>query len=204
MSSAVEEAEGAQISKWVAPNVGGGSTSHEPVSEAAIAALREKARAEGHAQGFQTGLSEAKELTQARVQLFDRLSAHLSEPLAKLEPEAMQVMAGLSLQVAQAIISREVSMDETLVLRAIRSALDTFTEKDRDVRISVCPADFELVKTTYAELENAINHTVVADASIGAGGAVVESGSVLIDAQVETRISALLDELMNQPEANDD
>ena len=204
MSSAVEDVVGAQISKWVAPNVDSGSASHEPVSEAAIAALREQARADGHAEGLQAGLQEARELTQSRVQLFDSLSGNLAEPLAKLEPEVMQSMIALSLQAAQAIVSREIAIDETLVLNAVQTALDTLAEKDRGVRISVCPADFELVKTTYAELGSSIPPIVVADPAISAGGASVESGAVLVDAQVETRIGALLEELMTPKEACDD
>ncbi len=203
MSSATQSPEAPQFSRWVAPDVRGISTPHELLSEASIARLRAEAKEAGHAEGFKAGLAEGQALTRARLELFGKLSEQLLEPLGKLEPEALECMVELSVAIGRSLINRELSLDSSLVLGAVSSALNAMPTSSAKLRVLVNPLDMELVTAAYSEIGRETNLAIAADPSVERGGAVVESGSTLIDAQFDTRLQSLLDTLLNPVAADD-
>lgn len=200
MSRALNDGEPVLVSKWVVPDVAKDANDHELVSEASLAALRQKRQEEGYAEGVAAGLAEGREQVEARIRLFEQLAEHLAEPIARLEPIALQSMVKLSTQIARVLIDRELSIDNSLVLSAVAAGLETITESGKGLKIRVNPNDFELVRSTYCELNQNMAVEVTADASVAQGGAIIEAGSALIDAQIETRLAVLLESILNPPE----
>lgn len=202
MSSAAPDGEAAQVSKWVVPDVAQETSEYALLSEASLTAIRQKQREEGYAEGIAAGLAEGRERLEAQVRLFEQLTQHLSEPMAKLEPAAMQSMVKLSTHIARVLINRELSIDDSLVLNAVAAGLEAITENGKKRKISVNPNDFELVHSTYAQLEQNMVVDVTANASVVQGGAIVEAGPVLIDAQLETRLAVMLESILNPPDTD--
>lgn len=203
MSRAERSSAESVVSKWVAPEVGGGSADHELLSEDSIARLRAVARQRGHAEGHAAGLKEGRADVQARLELLESMIAHLHSPLQQLEPDALEAMCALSVRVSQALIGRELSTDPALVLEAVRSALAAVSESESQLRIRVNPQDLDLLTTTYAEHDHRATISLSADAEITRGGAIVESGASLIDAQIESRLASILETLVNTRVADD-
>lgn len=203
MSRSEQHSAEVTVSKWVAPDVGGGSASHELLSEESIARLRTLARQQGHAEGYEAGLQAGRALVQARMELFEKLIRHLDSPLEQLEPDALEAMLMLCVNVSRGLIRRELSIDNSLVLEAVKSALNAASETESQLRIRVHPQDLELVQMAYADYDLHPALTIGADAAIERGGAIVESGASLIDAQVESRLAAVLESLLNRPGSDD-
>ena len=195
MSSVAQPGEAPAFSKWVAPVVGAPTASHAPVSEESIARLRQEAREAGFAEGRQAGMVEAKAVTQARLETLEQLISHLNEPLAKLDSEVLQTLVELALSISRVLVSRELALDPSLVLEAVSATLAAVPDNSERLKILVNPADLDLIAKARSELGISDDTVLLADSSIAKGGALVESGSTVIDAQLETRLNTLLDSI---------
>ena len=68
-------------------------------------------------------------------------------------------------------------------------------DNSKRLKILVNPADLDLIAKARSELGISDDTVLLADSSIAKGGALVESGSTVIDAQLETRLNTLLDSI---------
>jgi len=202
LSSSLIESTDQNISKWVVPDVSGSANTHELLSEESIARVRKMAREQGYAEGLEAGKQAGSELVKSRVELFESVTAHLMQPLGQLEPEILDAMVELSLCVGREVIQRELTVDRSLVLEAVRSALDLVLSTATSTRIRVNPTDVELVQAAYADLTNREPIEFTADSNIERGGAVVEFGSSVIDAQPGSRLRKTLEALLNTQSSN--
>ena len=195
MSSVAQPDDAPAFSKWVAPVVGTPTASHAPISEESIARRKEEAREAGFAEGRQAGMAEAKAVTQARLQTLEQLIRHLNEPLAKLDSDVLQSLLELALTISRVVVNRELTLDPSLVMEAITASLAAVPENNERVRILVNPVDLDLIAKARSELGISDDTVLLADPSIDKGGALVESGSTVIDAQLETRLNTVFDSI---------
>ena len=201
ISSVAQSQAYSEVSRWVAPDVSEGHVARELVSEQSIADRREEARVAGYAAGILEGRQEGQAQAKARLELLEKLIAHVTAPLKQLEPETLAAMIELSLKVSRALINRELSLDSALVLKAVAKALDAAPAVDTPVRILVNPRDLAVVQGAYLESELLLNPVIVGDPAVTVGGAVVESGMSVIDAQLDTRLADVLAELLDPMES---
>jgi flagellar assembly protein FliH len=158
-------------------------------------AIREQARAEGHAVGRAEGAAAARE--EALAQLAPAVQA-LHAAVAALEAEraelADRVEAGaveLALELAGKVVAGAVEARPETVLDVVRGALRCFMERER-VHILVNPDDLGIVREAIdglaAELGGVEHVEVQEERRIGRGGAIVRTATAQVDAALETKL----------------
>lgn len=203
MSSATSETQAFEVSRWVAPNVGDSESNRAPLSESSIEKLRQDAKDAGYAEGLSAGKQEARALSNARLETLDQIVQQLAAPLTKLDPETLDAMVELSIRVSEALINRELTLDRSLVLEAVSEALEAIPDRTKTLKVFVNPEDLAIVKEAYANSSLAPTSLIVGDQAIARGGALVESGSTLVDAQLRPRLEDLLNDLLQSAESSD-
>jgi flagellar assembly protein FliH len=150
--------------------------------------------AEGRRAGYQEGAAVARgdverqmeaEVSRLR-QLADNAVSDRVEMLQSVESQVVH----LALAVASRIVQREVSLDESVVLRTVRAALRTAADATT-ARVRLHPLDRDFLTANWPrEMErDGRRCELVQDESIQRGGCVVESGSGSVDARIATQLA---------------
>lgn len=106
--------------------------------------------AEGYAQGQQQAQQEAQAVLSDQMDYLDHLIGTLQTPLAHVSAEIYQALAGLSLNLAQKMISSELSQNSNQILDAIKQTLELLPEDALELTIDLHPDDLSVVEQ-YAE-----------------------------------------------------
>jgi len=148
------------------------------------------ARASGYQEGFAAGLADAATGDEAALaarasRLSDALIAsaasarsHRAEAVALAEQEAVE----LAFELAEALLGREISLNPSLSLEAVKRAV-ALVPQGEDLVVRLHPGDV----ITPEELQALVADTsvkVVHDPDVEIGGCVVEAGPCRIDAQI--------------------
>lgn len=147
-----------------------------------VEAAREEARKKGYEHGKEEGLKQVTELlvkaTHSKEKMFDGVEKDL---------------VGLVYDIAEKIISRDLSERETAVIDLIRQALHAAIGEK--IMILVNPADIEIVRKHHPALMQVLDSSrtlqVRADEKVAPKGCLIESEIGTIDAQLETQLEAI-------------
>jgi flagellar assembly protein FliH len=160
------------------------------------------ARASGFQEGFQAGLDDAAagdeaaksartaRLSDAIITATESARSHRAEAVRLAEQEAVE----LAFELAEALLGREISLNPSLSIEAVKRAV-ALVPKGEDLVVRLHPGDV----ITPEELQALVADTsvkVVHDPDIEIGGCVVEAGPCRIDAQIGPameRARALID-----------
>lgn len=193
--------------RWEPPQVGDGglspfvdATSRPTVSD--LQALEHQAHDEGYAAGHAEGLAEAQQQLRARVARLDALYASAARPLQALDDEAEQELARLALVVARRVLAHELKLSPELVVQAVRQAAAALPSATGGLRVRLHPDDLTLLR----ELDAVESHwQLLADPALTRGGCRLESERSRLDAQLETRLAAMVDAVLGEGiDAGDD
>jgi flagellar assembly protein FliH len=180
-----------------------------------LARLREQAHAEGFAAGHAEGMTAAaavvaeteraaaQRLADVQARWERRLASataalgaavtRLDEAAAPVAEEVRETILGTVLTLIEDLLGRELALADSPVLDAVRRAL-TLCPADEPAVVRVHPDDLgEIPAEALAELPDTVR--VIGDASIERAGAVAETGSRRIDAQLMAaleRVQAVL------------
>jgi flagellar assembly protein FliH len=199
------------------PVAGGGGASFRlgDVYAEELARLREHARAEGFAAGHAEGMTAAAgvvaEAERAATERFADVQARwerrvasataaLGAAASRLEEAALPVaddvretIIGATLTLVEDLLGRELALADSPVLDAVRRAL-TLCPADAPAVVRVHPDDLaEIPAEALAELPDTVR--VVADPAVERAGAIAESGTRRVDAQLGAaleRVQAVL------------
>ena len=152
----------------------------------ALGALRETARAEGHAAGLAAGRAEARHMLDQEAQRLGTLLATFGDAINSLQDEVGAAVLGLALDVARQVLRNELAEHPDSMLAGIREALD-LGGSSGNAQLMLHPADAAFVKEQLHDLLNAGQWRIIEDASIGPGGCKIVTTSGSIDATLTTR-----------------
>ena len=142
-------------------------------------AIRESAAAQGREQG----LASVTELAARAALLRDRV-------LAQAEPE----LVALAFEVARRVLDAVAQRDRAVVVEVAGRALEAVRQR-RELTVRVHPDDASALREQEARLcgrlAGAPCIAVVEDASVGRGGALVETEVGTVDARLATQVDAL-------------
>ena len=193
--------------RWEPPQVGEGglspfvdATSRPTVSD--LQALEHQAHDEGYAAGHAEGLAEAQQQLRTRMARLDALYASAARPLQALDDEAEQELARLALVVARRVLAHELKLSPELVVQAVRQAAAALPSATGELRVRLHPDDLTLLR----ELDAVESHwQLLADPTLTRGGCRLESERSRLDAQLETRLAAMVDAVLGEGiDAGDD
>ncbi len=199
-------ASAGEVKRWQAPPVGAERAKPEaaprpepqpqPLLTAdKLAAIEEQARAEGYKAGFdegrREGLEAGREEMRSAAARLDAVVDALTPQLRVLDEALLLELASLVLAVARQFVRRELKSQPGEVVRVVREALLALPGAESKVLVHLHPDDVALVRDALAPdaLERPLK--LVEDVTMTRGGARLETDSSVVDASVESRMSAI-------------
>jgi flagellar assembly protein FliH len=157
-------------------------------------------QAEAYKEAFDQGLAEGREAGRGEVRAqVEKLSAmfhDLARPFEVLDVEVERELLALAMALARQIVRRELKTDPTQIIGIIRDAIAALPVAAREVRVHLHPEDAAVVRQYLAPTESAPAWTIVEDPVMARGGCQITTATSRIDARLETRLGAILSELM--------
>ena len=193
---------------WSLPNVDGpivGLRRDAPsrARDADATRATESARQAEIDRGYEAGVSAGRAELQkqndtlaAQVARLDAILGLLARPLPTLEGEVEQQLVLLALAVGKQLARRELKADPGQIAALIREAVGRLPAAARDVRVHLHPEDAAVVKQHLAPTENERAWTIIEDPVMARGGCQITTTTSRIDARLETRLGAILSELL--------
>jgi len=157
-------------------------------AEGRAAEIEEQARRAGNDAGYADGTAraeaEARQSLDALVAAVEAVHAARSDAVGVVEARA----AELAVLVAERILGAALELDPELVCSVVGSALRRVVDADRLV-LDVNPDDLERVRTWIALGEGGLAQIEVRpERRVGAGGCIVRTADVEIDARVSAQL----------------
>jgi flagellar assembly protein FliH len=163
---------------------------------AGLADLQAEAYQEAFAQGLQEGREAGRAEARAQVERLAGMFYDLAKPFEQLDAEVERELLSLAMALARQIVRRELKTDPTQIIGIIREAIAALPVATRDVQVHLHPEDAAVVRQNLAPTESQRAWTIVEDPVMARGGCRVTSATSRIDARLETRLGAILSELM--------
>jgi len=196
LSSAFTKAAAADAQVWAAPDVGDASRVPDLPTVSGLADLQ----AEAYKEAFEQGLAEGREAGRAQVRTqVEQLAGmfyDLAKPFEELDAEVERELLTLAMALARQIVRRELKADPTQIIGIIREAIAELPVAARDVRVHLHPEDAAVVRENLAPTESERAWGIVEDPVMARGGCQITTATSRIDARLETRLGAILSELM--------
>ena len=161
------------------------SEAQDEVSRAGAAAR--SIRAHAAAEGREEGLAHATGIVASAVLTADRIAA-------RTRPQ----LVDLAFAVAARVLAHAVERDPAAVAEVAARALESARHR-AEVTLRVHPEDLAAIRAAEGALEAGLSRArhfeLVADPSVGRGGAVVETEAGTVDARLDRQLAALREAL---------
>lgn len=169
----------------------------------------EEGFAKGREAGFEAGLEAGRAAGKAE---YDQINAQLeaqvarleqviesfAQPLADVNEQVETELVTLALAVARQLVRRELRTDPSQVIAIVREAVGLLPTATRDVRVHLHPEDAALVRERLATPTGERAWTIVEDPVMSRGGCRVTTDTASIDARLETRLQAVISEVLGE------
>jgi len=179
---------------WAAPDVGAPSAGMPTVS--GLADLQAEAYQEAFEQGLAEGREAGRAQVRAQVEQLAGMFYDLAKPFEELDAEVERELLTLAMALARQIVRRELRTDPTQIIGIIREAIAALPVAAREVRVRLHPEDAAIVRQNLAPTESERAWQIVEDPVMARGGCQVTTATSRVDARLETRLGAILSELM--------
>jgi len=196
MSSSSGKSAASTAEVWTAPDVGN-PTARAPVpTVSGLANLQEEAYREAFEQGLAEGREAGRAEVRAQVERLSGMFYDLAKPFESLDQEVERELLTLAMALARQIVRRELKSDPTQIIGIIREAIAALPVAVRDVRVHLHPEDAAVVREHLSPTESDRAWTIVEDPVMARGGCQVTTATSRVDARLETRLTAMLSELL--------
>jgi flagellar assembly protein FliH len=157
-------------------------------------------QAQAHKEAFDQGLAEGREAGRADVRaqvarLAGMIDA-LAQPFEQLDADVERELLSLAMALARQIVRRELKTDPTQIIGIIREAIAALPVAAREVRVYLHPEDAAVVREHLATTESERAWVMVEDPIMARGGCRITTATSRIDARLESRLAAILSELL--------
>src|SRR5690606_40029444 len=113
-----------------------------------------------------------------------------------LDDSVEQALAQLAMSLAQQVIYHELTVQPEEILAVVREAVALLPLSGRPVSVRLHPDDARFMRESWSGSEEETSWSLVEDPSISRGGCRVSSGNSQIDATLEHRLTALVEEFL--------
>lgn len=196
MSSAFTKAAAAGAEVWSAPDVGSASAGKAMPTVSGLANLQEEAYNEAFQQGLAEGRDAGRAEIRAQVERLSGMFYDLAKPFEALDAEVERELLTLAMALARQIVRRELKTDPTQIIGIIREAIAALPVAAREVRVHLHPEDAAIIREHLAPTMSDRAWAIIEDPVMARGGCQVTTATSRIDARLETRLGAVLSELL--------
>ncbi len=202
MSRPPEQTTAGKAQLWSPPDMGVAGAASTMATAGALVDLQ----AEAYKEAFEQGLAEGREAGRAQAQAqVERLAAmfhDLAQPFEALDEEVERELLTLAMALARQIVRRELKTDPTQIIGILRDAIAALPVSAREIRVHLHPEDAAVVRQHLAPTESERAWAIVEDPVMARGGCQVMSATSRIDARLETRLGAILSDLLGTERAS--
>jgi flagellar assembly protein FliH len=190
----MQSAGNAQL--WTAPQMGPGAAGLKVPTVSGLVDLQAEAHKEAFAQGLAEGRDAGRAEVRAQVERLEGMFYDLAKPFEELDAEVERELLTLAMALARQIVRRELKTDPTQIIGIVREAIASLPVAARDVRVHLHPEDAAVVRQNLAPTESERAWQLVEDPVMARGGCQITTATSRVDARLETRLGAILSELM--------
>ncbi len=196
MSSAFTKSASEAAAVWTAPDMTDPAVNQKLPTVSGLADLQTEAYQEAFEQGLAEGRDAGHAEARAQVERLTAMFHDLARPFEVLDVEVERELLALAMALARQIVRRELKTDPTQIIGIIRDAIAALPVAARDVRVQLHPEDAAVVRQHLAPTESERAWVIVEDPVMARGGCQITTATSRIDARLETRLGAILSELM--------
>ncbi len=180
------------------------------ISESELQEIRDQAQREGYAAGFTEayakglaegqaqGLSETHEQNQQKLARISDLIDSFEDEINQSSKQLGQQILDLALDLAQALLHKQLELDKTAILPIVEDAIDQLIQVKQPAQLFLNPQDAETVQAHLGEKLTQKGWQIVPDPHLDMGGCHLESASNVIDASLALRWQRLHDFMQQQ------
>jgi len=159
---------------------------------------------EGKAEGYSKGLADGQAEMSEKATHFTAIISTLASPLEQLDNDVEDEIATLAMMVARHLIRRELKLDPTHVISAIRQAVDILPVATKNIVVFLHPEDAALVRESLTLSDDDEQRwKIVEDPMLSRGGCKLETEYSRIDASVEARINSVITQVIGGERGSD-
>lgn len=188
---------------WTAPSMDS-AVAARPPTVSGLADLQAEAHREAYDQGLKEGREAGRAEVKAQVERLAGMFYDLAKPFEALDAQVEQELVMLAIALARQLVRRELKSDPTQIIGIIRQAIAALPVAAREVRVHLHPEDAAVVREHLAPTESERAWAIVEDPVMARGGCQVTSQTSRIDMRLETRLGAILSELLGDERATPD
>lgn len=204
MSKVIRSEDAAGCQTWNVPDMQSGNRGiARPMTARQLEEIQVQARQEGFQQGLKEGRDTGRKEFTARIACLEQLIQSLDEPFVSLDQEIEEQLTQLAMLVARQLVRRELQIDPGQVIGVVREALAALPLAARNVRIAVHPEDAALIRDALSLREGNHEIRIVEDPVQGRGGCRVLTENSQIDATVESRLNAVIANVLGGQRSSD-
>ncbi len=167
-----------------------------PPTVGGLADLQAEAYREAFDQGLEEGRAAGREEVRLQVERIAGMFYDLAKPFEELDAEVERELLTLAMALARQIVRRELKSEPTQIIGIIREAIAALPIAAREVRVHLHPEDAAVVRQHLAPTGQERAWSIVEDPVMSRGGCQVTTNASRIDARLETRLGAILSELL--------
>jgi flagellar assembly protein FliH len=202
LSKAMSKDAAVKAAIWSPPDMSAAAARPQMATVGALADLQAEAYREAFEQGLAEGRDAGRAEVHAQVERLAGMFYDLARPFEVLDDEVERELLALAMALARQIVRRELKTDPTQIIGIIREAIAALPVAAREVRVQLHPEDASVVREYLAPTEMERAWTIVEDPVMARGGCQVTTATSRIDARLETRLGALLSELLGTERQN--
>jgi flagellar assembly protein FliH len=181
---------------WVPPTMAPGVSRTAALTATEADAIRRGAQADGYAAGRLEGLAAGRQEAQETAGKLALVLESLSRPFTVLDAAVEQELVALAFALARQLVRRELKADPGQIVGIVRDALQSLPVATRDIKVHLNPEDAKLVREHLPAVDQDRAWTIVEDPMLTRGGARVATATSQVDARLESRLGALVAELL--------
>ena len=200
-AGAPASASAAAAQRWSAPEVGS-APAVRPPTVSGLADLQAEAYREAFEQGLAEGRVAGAAEVKAQVERLAGMFYDLAKPFEALDAQVEQELLTLAMALARQIVRRELKTDPTQIIGIIREAIAALPVAAREVRVHLHPEDAAVMREHLAPTDSERAWAIVEDPVMARGGCQVTSQTSRVDMRLETRLGAILSELLGTERAS--
>ncbi len=146
---------------------------------------------EAYQKGYKEGLDFARAETARLLEMIKLIAEQALAEKWRVINSVEKNIIDLSLEIAEKIVSDQITVDHNVVVHVARKALMIAAERER-IEIRVHPDDLEAIKSHKEELMSTMDGIekieVIADRRIKRGGCVLETSAGNVDAKIQSQL----------------
>ena len=196
MSSAGSESPSGGAERWSAPDVSAPSSGQRLPTVGGLVDLQAEAYKEAFEQGLAEGREAGRTEVKAQVERLAGMFYDLAKPFEELDADVERELLTLAMALARQIVRRELKADPSQIIGIIREAIGALPVAAREVRVHLHPEDAVVVRQNLAPTESERAWQIIEDPVMARGGCQITTATSRVDARLETRLGAILSELM--------